>query len=109
LEFAIGSQGINRTSTFSASELVLYTSRVKPRAHTPTHTQTLPVADPGLLNPHATYGISLVSAFYGPGIWGAWLLVLSSLTDHIFAVEREKEIEKSHIRGIDLNLATAFA
>jgi hypothetical protein len=56
------------------------------------------------------HGVDGVSAFYGPGIWGAWLLlVLSTLIDRIFVVERENEYEKSHILGIDLNLASSFA
>lgn len=58
----------------------------------------------------AVYGVDLVSSFYGPGSWGAWLLiVLSTFIDKIFEVDRENETEKSHILGIDLNLAGAFA
>ena len=56
------------------------------------------------------YGVDLVSSFYGPGIWGAWLLVvLSTFLDKIFQVQRENQTEESHILGVDLNLASAFA
>ncbi len=46
----------------------------------------------------AVYGVDLVSSFYGPGSWTAWLLlVLSTFRDKIFEVERENETGKSHI------------
>lgn len=62
------------------------------------------------IDARAVYGVDLVSSIYGPGIWGAWLLVvLSAFLDKIFEVERENETEKSHILGVDLNLASAFA
>lgn len=58
----------------------------------------------------AVYGVDLVSSFYGPGSWAAWLLLaLSTFLDKIFEVERENETGKSHILGVDLNLAGAFA
>ncbi len=58
----------------------------------------------------AVYGVDLVSSFYGPGIWGAWLLVvLSTFLDKIFGVEQENEPGMFYILGADLNLASAFA
>lgn len=65
---------------------------------------------PACNDPRLQFEIDRVSEFSRPGVSGSWDLdIVSVVMDCMFVAKDEAEGEKSHILGVDLNLAAAPA